>query len=234
LLASSSYATNPTVLKLPFDPINDMTPVIELGVGPMVVTVNPTLPVHSFPDLVAYLKANPDTVPFGSTGIGGLVHLATVSFMLETHTKMIHVPYKGSSEIVPDLVSGRTKIFFADVGTVGKLIGTGQLRGLAVSGDQRLAEMQDVPTLAELGYKPYAFGLQVWQGMLAPKGTPAPIVDRLNSEINRIIRIDSVVRLFETQYYEPVGGPPENFGDLIRSDIQRWSTVAKAADVKVE
>lgn len=235
LLASSSYSVNPAIYKnLPFDSLNDMTPVIKLGSGPMVVTVTPSLPVNTLPELIAYAKANPNRISYGSSGLGGLTHICTESFTMETQTKMIHVPYRGTAAVVPDLLSGRTQLFLADTGTVVKHIKSSKLRGLAVSSPQRLPELPEVPTLAELGYAPDAFGMVAWQGILAPKGTPAPIIAKLNSALNQIIREDAVKNLFAAQYYMPAGGTPEDFYKLIRADIQRWTAVAKQANIAAE
>jgi tripartite-type tricarboxylate transporter receptor subunit TctC len=235
LLASSSYSVNPAIYKkLPFDTLNDMAPIIELGAGPMIVTVTPSLPVHTMKELIAYAHANPDKISFGSSGLGGLTHMCTESFMLQTQTKMVHVPYRGSSDVVPDLLTGRTQLFFADVGSVARQIAAGKLRGIAVSGKHRLSELPDVPTLSEAGFRAGSFGMEVWQGLLAPKGTPAPIIKRLNTELNQIIHTDGVIKVFNAQYYSPIGGAPQDFYSLIHSDMQRWSEVAKKANVQVD
>ncbi|HEX4328236.1 MAG TPA: tripartite tricarboxylate transporter substrate binding protein [Burkholderiales bacterium] len=232
LLVSSSYAVNPALYKLPFDSLADMTPVIELGSGPMIVTVNPQLPVKTLKELIDYARANPGKISFGSSGLGGLIHFYTEAFMLETSTRMVHIPYRGSADLIPDLLSGRIQLVLGDAGSVYRHIAAGSLRAIAVSGKNRLAELPQVPTLVEAGFT--AFDMAVWQGLVAPKGTPEAVVAKLNAQLNEIVRIDEAVKAFKAQYYYPVGGTPAAFYELIKGDADRWVTVAKRANIKVE
>ena len=232
LLISSSFSVNPALYKLPFDHINDISPIVELGHGPMIVTVANNLPIRSFKELISFTKANPDKLAFGTSGQGGLVHFTTEAFMLETNTRMIHIPYKGSADVVPDLISGRIQLFLADAGSVVRHINAGNLRGLAVSTKQRVQELPDVPTLIESGFT--AFDMAVWQGLVAPKATPDAIIQKLNFLINEIIRQEDVIKAFKAQYYNPVGGKPQDFLNVIKSDSDRWIAVAKKANIKVD
>ena len=230
LLVSSSYAVNPAVYNnLPFDSLADMTPVINLAQGPTIITVNPQLPAHSIQELIVYAKANPGKISFASSGSGGLVHLNTEAFMLETQTKMVHIPYRGSGPAAAALLSGEVQLFVGDAGSVYPHIKAGTLRGLAVSGKERFNLLPDLPTLTEAGFT--AFDMPIWQGLIAPKDTPPAVVEKLNVELNMLIRTDEVRKIISQQLFVPVGGTPAAFYDLIKSDIERWKNVVKAANI---
>lgn len=232
LLASSSFAVNPTVYNnLPYNSLTDMKPVINIAQNPSIITVNPKLPVHTLKEFIAYLKAHPGELSFASSGAGGLVHLNTEGFMLETDTKMVHVPYRGSGPSAMAVLAGEVQLFVADAGSVTPHIQAGTLRGLAVSGEQRFAMLPDVPTLREAGFT--AFDMPIWQGLIAPKDTPDAIVNKLNAEINALLRTEDFKKTISAQLFVPVGGTPKNYYDLIVSDMERWTKVVKAANVKV-
>ncbi len=233
LLISSSYAVNPAVYSnMTFDSLSDMTPVVNLAQGPTIITVTPSLPVNTLKELVDYAKANPGKISFASSGTGGLVHLNTEAFMLETQTKMVHVPYRGSGPSVTALLGGEVQLFVGDAGSVYPHIAAGTLRGLAVSGKERFSLLPNIPTLTEAGFT--AFDMPIWQGLIAPKDTPEPIIRKLNAELNDIIHTDEMKKIVSQQLFVPVGGSPQSFYDLIRSDMERWKSVVKAANITPE
>lgn len=207
LLVSSSYAVNPAVYSnMTFDTLNDMTPIINVAQNPTIITVNPSLPVRTLGELIAYAKVHPNKLTFASSGTGGLVHLNTEAFMQETGTKMVHVPYRGSGPAALALLAGEAQLFVGDAGSTSLHILAGMLRGLAVSNNERFALLPNIPTLSEAGFT--AFDMPIWQGIIVSKGTPDAIVKKLNTEINAIPRTDEMKKTISQQLFVPVGGSP--------------------------
>jgi len=232
LLASASYAVNPTVYKnLPYNSLGDMKPVIVVAQNPTIVCVNPALPVKTLKDLIDYAKANPDKIAYASSGAGGLVHLNTEGFMLETGTKMLHVPYRGSGPSAMAVLAGEVQLFVGDAGSTYPHVQAGTLRALAVAGKERFPLLPNIPTLTEAGFT--AFDMPIWQGLIAPQDTPDTIVQKLNAEINALLQTDEFKQAISAQLFVPAGGTPAAFHDLIKSDMERWEKVVKAANVTV-
>lgn len=228
-----TMAINPRLYdKLPYDANKDFMPLSLVVTVPIVVVVNPdVLPVRTVPELVSYLKANPDKVNFASAGNGGSSHLVPEYFKFRTGTRMTHIPYKGSGPAVADLVAGQVQIMFDTLLTSTPFVKSGKLRMLAVTTAERLPEYPQVPTIAEaLGVKD--FEASSWYAMYAPAGTPPDIAKRLSSTIDAVLKQPAVAKRLEELGALPVGGVPEKLAAFQRAEQDKWGRVIKAADVK--
>ncbi|MBY0271749.1 MAG: tripartite tricarboxylate transporter substrate binding protein [Burkholderiales bacterium] len=232
LLISGSYTTSPSLYKnLKYDTLNDMASVVQTENGPYVISVHPSLPVKDVKQLVALAKSKPTQLNYASTGNGGITHLASELFALRTGIKITHIPYKGTGPGVINTIAGETQMM---VGAVSAVIGhmqTGRLRGLAVSSPKRLPALPDTPTVMEAGYK---YQVNNWHGVIAPKGTPRAIIDKLNSEINKAIKDPDFAKRIAQDGLEPAGGTPEAFEALLKREVMEWAEVVKAANVKAD
>ncbi len=232
LLISGSYTTAPSIYKnLAYNALNDMVPVVQTENGPSVLVVHPSVPVKNVKELVALAKSKPGQLNYASTGVGGVTHLATELLALRTSIKITHVPYKGTGPGVIDTVAGNTQVMVGAVSAVIGHIKSGRLRGLAVTSAKRLPALPDIPTVMESGYK---FQANNWHGVIAPKGTPRAIIDKLNSEINKAIKNPEFAKGIAADGLEPAGGTPEEFGELIKHEVAEWAEVVKAANINVE
>jgi tripartite-type tricarboxylate transporter receptor subunit TctC len=218
--------------KLPFDTVKDFAPIALLGHVQFAVVTHPSIPARSTKELIALARANPGKLNFGSSGNGGAPHLAGELFKSMAKIEMVHVPYKGLAAAITDLIGGQLEVLFADLNLVQPHIQTRRLRGLAVTGDKRSALMPDLPTVAESALPGYQAG--TWYGVLAPAGTPREIIVRLNNEINRILGSNDIKERFATQGAERANVTPEQFAAYIRSELDKWAKVVKAANIKVE
>ena len=232
LLISGSYTTSPSLYKnLRYDPLNDMTPVIQTENGPYVITVHPSLPVKDVKQLVVLAKSKPGQLNYASTGNGGITHLASELFALRTGIKITHIPYKGTGPGVIDTIAGNTQIMVAAVSAIIGHLQNGRLRGLAVSSPKRLSALPNTPTVMEAGYK---YQVNNWHGVIAPKGVPRAVIDRLNSEINKAIKDPDFAKRIAQDGLEPAGGTPEAFGELLKREVVEWGEVVKAAKVTAD
>jgi tripartite-type tricarboxylate transporter receptor subunit TctC len=223
-----SQVINPLVHKtLPYDPVRDFTPVTLIASAPMLVVVNPALPVKDLRELVAYLKAHPGSVNYATNGPGSSSHLATVMFEGATGTQMTHVAYRGLSAALVDLLSNHVQLMFSSVVAILPQVQAGKLRALAVTGSTRLPSLPDVPTIAEAAVPGYQAGS--WYGVLAPAGTPPNVVNLLNSAINEALHSTEVRRALEMEGAVPIGGAPRDFQAHIQAEIARLGPVVRAA-----
>jgi len=229
-MVSGSYSANAALYKLPYDPLKDVAPVIMIGEIPNLVTVHPSGPAKSIKELIAYAKANPGKLNYGSGGTGSGVHLATVLFNQMTGTQMTHVPYKGATASVSDLISGQIQLVFGGLPGMVPHVKAGRLRGLAVTSAKRSNTVPDMPTVAETvpGYEAVS-----WAAVLGPKGLPKDIVARWNRELNRTLQLPDVKERMAADGLEIVGGSPERFREILASDIERWQKVVKASNIKL-
>ena len=233
LLASQTNAISATLYKtLPFDAVEDFTPIALIGREPGVVVVNPSLPVTTLPQFIAYVKERPGQVDYASSGNGSGQHLFAALLASRTGMKLNHVPYKGSAQATTDLLSG--VVAMAIPGTAGMVghIRAGKLRALAVTGGKRSPELPDVPTVIESGVP--NFEAYVWMGLLAPKGTPPPIVERLNREVLAVLGEDAVKRYMATAGIEIVGSTPAEFGRFFRAERDLWAKVIRDTGAKID
>jgi tripartite-type tricarboxylate transporter receptor subunit TctC len=223
---------NPNLyLKLQYDPIRDFAPVTQ-GTSYMYVLVVPSAaPVKSLPDFIKLLQSKPGQMTYGSTGIGGGNHLSGELFGLLTHTKSIHVPYTGSALALGALLGGQISYMFDTVITAVPQLRNGRLRAIGVTDAKRASALPDVPTLQELGLKD--FKLTQWQAVVAPAGTPRPIIERLNREVVKALKMPDVIERLATQGgNELVGNTPEEFAQVIKNDLALYAKIVKAAGIK--
>jgi tripartite-type tricarboxylate transporter receptor subunit TctC len=230
LANASTHAVAASLASRPgYDPIKDFAPVSMLGSSPFVLSVNPKLPARTVPELIALAKGKPRTLTYASAGPATLAHLSGALFEKMGQIEMVHVPYRGTAQAALDLIEGRVDMQF---GTIPPSIGNirdGKLRALAVTGEVRNAALPDVPTIAESGLPGYESSL--WQGYVAPAGTPPAIIARLNREVTAVLS-DALVRAaLSEQGVEPLPGPPEALGDRIRADVAKWRDVILSAGI---
>jgi tripartite-type tricarboxylate transporter receptor subunit TctC len=222
-----SATTMPVV---PYVATTASAPVVLTATIPLVLVVNPALPVSSITDLVAYAKANPNKLSFASGGQGVSNHLAGEQFNRMAGVTITHVPYKGDGPGVASVVAGETHMMFATISTATPQVQSGRLRALGVTTAKRADGMKDVPTIAEAGLPGYE--VNVWNGVLAPAATPPAIVRRLNEEIIKVLNLADVRRRLEELGFEIVASTPEEFGAVIRADLEKWPKIAKEAQTQ--
>ena len=229
---SGTHAINPSIYrKMPFKE-SDFAPIIQLASVPQVLVVHPSLPVKTVKELVALAKKRPGELTYGSSGSGAFNHLTGALFSMKTGTQLTHVPYKGGGPAAVALLSGEITMILGEPATIVGFVKSGRVRALAVTGAKRAPALPELPTIAEAGVAGYE--ATSWNGMLAPAGTPADVIKRLNAEFNRIISAPDMKKRMLDSGYEPVGGPPERLGELIRTEIAKWAPVVKAAGVQVD
>jgi tripartite-type tricarboxylate transporter receptor subunit TctC len=231
-LIAGSYAVNPSLYKLHFDPVADITPVIQLSQGPFLIVCHPALPIKNIKELIALAKSKPNGLIYASSGQGSIVHLATELFADMAGIKMIHVPYKGTGPALTDTISGQTQLLWGSIATTLPQVKNGRLRSIAVSTAKRIEALPQVPTVDESGLKGYDTIL--WHGLIAPKALPRPILDRVNGELNKILKQKEMQDKLAGDGVTAAGGTPEQFGMLIKKDIDTWHRVVQKAGVKPE
>ncbi|MDP1691106.1 MAG: tripartite tricarboxylate transporter substrate binding protein [Burkholderiaceae bacterium] len=232
-LAASTHTTVPHLMSnLPYDPIKDFTPVAGMVTTQLVLVLNPSVPAKNLKEFIALAKAKPNELNFAAVGTGSSTHLAGEVFKSVAGVKMQHVPYKGTAPALTDLIGGQIQLNFDTPVTSIPHIQSGRLRAIAITGKNRLPTLPDVPTFAEAGLPEYDF--QIWMGVLAPAGTPKDIVDKLAAEIGRILAMPDVKQQLSAQGLDVSYRPPEQFGALIRADLDRFGNVIKAAGIKIE
>ena len=227
--ASTQLAIQVTLHKtLPYDPAADFMPVALLASVPFVLTVNPSLPVHSVGDLITLAKQEPGKLTFGSSGVGGPPHLFTELLKTMTGIEMTHVPYKGTAQAITDVVAGHVPIIFSDLAPAIPLIKDGRLRALGISSAVRFAGLPDVPTLAEAGVP--GFDAVAWLALVAPAATPREIVDKLHADVKAIMAEPTVQQKFIDLGNIPlVSPPPDELRAYVKSEIVRWGKVVEKA-----
>jgi tripartite-type tricarboxylate transporter receptor subunit TctC len=232
--ASGPIVVNPVLYaKVPYDPVRDFAPVAQGTVYQDVLVTLSSSPIRSLAELVAAARAKPGAISYGSTGVGGGNHLAGELLALSTRTQLTHVPYKGSAAALADLLGGQLSFMFDTVITSVPQIRAGKLRAFAVSSAKRASALPDVPTMQEAGIA--GFDISQWQGILAPAGTPRPVVERLNAEIVRALHAPDVSERLVTQGgNEIVTGTPEQFSALIRSDLRLYARLIKDAKIPAQ
>ncbi len=231
-LIASSYTVNPSIYKFTFDPVNDITPIIQLSQGPLLVVVRPSLSVKSTQELIALAKAKPGQVNFASSGQGSVIHMATELFQSMAGVKMNHIPYKGTGPALTDTIGGQTDVFFSSTATAVPHVQSGKLRAIAVTTLKRIPALPDVPTVNESGVKGY--DVVLWHGLIGPKGLPRPIVERINAEAGKALKVKETADQLQNDGVAPAGGTPEQFLAQIKKEIGIWRKVAADAGVKAE
>ena len=232
VIVASSHGTNKHIFpNLSWDPVKDFEPVVYTHVVPLLLTVHPSVPAKTVPELVAWIKANPDKAIVAHSGTGSSLHMATELFMSMTNTKLQMIPYKGSSAAHPDLLAGRTNMIFDPITAIAPHVKAGSLRGIAVTTTQRSKMMPDLPTVADSlpGYD-----AATWGGILAPAGTPKEVVAKLNASINAALQMPDVRSKLEANGIEIQGGTPEHFANVIKTEVEKWGRIVKAAGIKAD
>ena len=233
LAQSGPISINPGIYpKLSYDPEKDLVPICMMTSYPYILVVNPSLGVKTVAELIALAKSKPGALNYGTAGVGASNHLATELFASKTGIKLTHIPYRGTSLAVADLIAGQVQLVFADpVSALGQ-VKAGTLVALGVTSKERSPVAPDLPTVAESGYP--GFDAIAWHGIMAPAGTPPAIVKRLNTEIVKALKEPEVAKLIEAQAIQVVGSTPEAFAAFIKQDIVLWRDVAKQAKVEVK
>ena len=230
---TSNLTINPSLhAKLPYDSLRDFAPVSVVASSPIAFMVGAKLPYKTFADLLAAAKAKPGSINFATTGNGTVGHLTGELIQRVAGVKFVHVPYKGSAQAFPDVLSGRINFFLASLETAMPQMKAGQIRTLAITSLQRVPAVPDVPTVAESGYP--GFETTTWYGILVPKATPRGIVTRLGAEITKVLQAQDVRDRMAANGGATVKPGPEEFDKLIRSELAKWSRVIKEAGVKLE
>ena len=229
---SGTHSINPHIYrKMPFKE-SDFAPIIWTASVPQVVVVHPSLPIKAPKDIVALAKAKPDQFTYGSSGNGAINHLAGALFASMTQAPLTHVPYKGGGPAAVALMGGEIAMIFGEPATIIQHVRSGKMKAIAVTSAKRALAMPELPTMQESGIAGY--DVNSWNGMLAPAGTPAAIIQRLNTEFNKIISAPEMKKRMIDNGYEPVGGAPEKFGEFIRAEIAKWAPVVKSANIRVD
>ena len=227
-----THGTNPALRKLPYDAIRDFTPIAMVGGTPNILVVNPSVPANNLKEFIAYAKANPTSVSYGSSGQGTLTHLVMEQLKEETGIDVAHVPYRGIGPALTDLLGGQTQIAAPGLAAALPHIKAGKLRPLAITGAQRHPLMPTVPTLAELGFKGFD-GVQ-WYGIVGPAKMPPVVVKRLNSEINKLIVAPELKEKLSGEALEPMPMSPEKFGEYIKNDIAKWEKLVRSRSIEIK
>lgn len=222
-LISSSYTVNPSLYKLKFDPVNDMTPIVQASKGPLLVVVNASQSIKSLADFVAKAKSKPAQLTYASSGLGSALHLGAALFADQAGISINHVPYKGGGAALNDLLANQIDIYFAATASALPLVQSGKLQALAVTGTKRIPALPDTPTIEEQGYKGY--DVTLWYGLIGPKGMPHDLVEKINSEVNTILIKKDTATRFEADGAIPSGGTPAEFKAIIRKEIELWNKV---------
>jgi tripartite-type tricarboxylate transporter receptor subunit TctC len=215
LVTTFAFAANPALAKVPFDPIKDFAPITEIASLPMMLVVHPSLPVKNLQEFIALAKSNAGGLDYASSGPG----MANV--------RLVHVPYKGNAEVFNALLGGHIKVHFSLVPSGIPHVRAGKLRVLAVTSEKRLPYLPDVPTIAESGFPTYE--ISSWQGMLAPAGTRPDIIAKINNEMVALLKTPAMRERMAREGADPIGSSPQQFGERVKSEVDKWARVAKAA-----
>ena len=232
LFVATSFGTTPALTRVPFDPVKSFAPVALVATSGLVVVINSQVAARSMRELIELVKREPGKLHYSSPGNGGPQHLAMELLKLETGMNIVHVPYKSAAGALADLVGGHVQATVAAVQTAQPQVATGKLRALGVMSAERSQAFPDVPTLKEQGLP--NLEVETWYGAFAPGGTPAAAVSRINEDLNLLLQDPGIRELLAKQGMTPVGGPPERLGELVRSELARWTRVVNAAGIKAD
>jgi tripartite-type tricarboxylate transporter receptor subunit TctC len=227
-----SLVMNPAIAKVPYNTLRDFAPITLIARAPNVLVVHPSLPVKSVAGLIELARRRPGQLNYGSGGVGSTPHLSAALFGIMAGIELTHIPYKGSALAITDLIAGQVQLSFAGIPIVLPHIKQGRLKALAVTGIDRSPQLPDVPTVNESGLKGYE--VNPWYGLLAPAGTPAFIVDRLQGECAKALKDDVIRQQLVRQGAEPVGSTAAEFARVIKADLAKWSDVAHRAHIRAE
>ncbi len=232
LVISLAHAVNPWLYKLPYDPIKAFAPIAIVASAPNVITVHPSLPVHSVKELIALAKEKPGQVQYASAGVGSFMHLGGELFKLSAGINLLHVPFRGAGPAMIDILGGHTKVAFATTLTAPPYVRDGKLRALGIGAATRSPALPDVPTVAEAGVPGYE--VANWVGIVAPAGTPQAIVDKLHQEISAIQNSPEVKQQFASEGADVVRMSSAEFGTYMTTEMAKWERVVKDGGIKAE
>lgn len=233
MVTAGTHGINPSLYrKLPWDAVKDFAPVSLVAMVPNIFVVNNSVPVKSVKEFIAYLKNNPNKFNYGSPGNGSTAHLSMELLKTMTGTSMQHIPYKGSAGVLTDVIGGQIIATIDNMPVYLPQVKAGKIRALAVSAAKRSSAMPDLPTIAEAGVPGY--NSSAWFGLVAPAGTPKPVIDKLAAETQRILKLPDVNERLSGLGAEPVGDRPEQFAAHIKSEIAKWAKVIKDANVELQ
>jgi tripartite-type tricarboxylate transporter receptor subunit TctC len=230
IIMSGSYATNAAMFKPSYDPVNDIVPMGLIGDTAFLIALHPSVPIRTVGELVAYAKDKPGALNYGSSGTGGIAHLAGELFDLLAGTRMTHIAYKGTGPALNDLLGGQIQLIFGSAPSTIPLVRANRLRAIAVTTTKRSGALPDLPTIAEAGVPGYEVVL--WYGVLGPKGLPASIVTRWNAEIRRATKLADVKERLVSEGFDIDDSPPAVFQGLLKRDVAKWTRVVREAKVK--
>ena len=232
LIVSSTYTMNPAIHKLPYDPVKSLAPVARLASGGNVIAVTPSLPVSSIKELITLAKTKPGHLRYASSGIGGFNHFGGELFNMMAGVSLEHVPYKGGGPSMVDVMGGQVEVVFGTLIQALPHIRSGKLKALGVGSARRSPLLPEVPTISEAGVPGYDGS--IWWGILTRAGVPAPLVTKLNAEINAVLRDPEAAKRLAAEGAEPVTDTPEAFGKLIAAELVKWESIAKQARIRAE
>ena len=232
IMVPSGYAINPSIYKLRFDPLKDIGAIGMVAMVPNVLVVHPSVPARSAKEFVAYARARPGELNFGSSGVGSPSHLAGELFQYRAKVKMTHVPYKGQGQAMTDLLGGHLKVAFPSIPASIQHIRSGRMIALGVTPKQRSSALPDVPTLEQAGVA--GFEVNGWYGVLGPARIPKPIVAKINGEIVRMLKDPALQKMLSQEGADPLTSTAEEFQRTIAADIKMWAEVIRAAGIKFE
>lgn len=230
-MTATSHVTTPLLMQAPFDPIKDFAPVLSLSSSDMILVVNPTVKANDLRELIALAKSQPGVLNYGSAGTGNPNHLAGELFDMMAGVKTTHIPYKGGAPAITDLVGGQVQMAYGSPIIVLPHIKSGRLRAIAVTSPARMAALPQVPTFAEAGLPDYS--VKIWYGLLAPAGTPKPVLAKLSTELQRIMTLPDVKETLEAAAMESFVLGPEQFGAQMAADVEKFRRIISTANIKL-
>jgi tripartite-type tricarboxylate transporter receptor subunit TctC len=228
----ATHGTTPATRKVGYDALKDFTPIGMIGATPNVLAVHAGVPAKNVKEFVDYVKRHPGKVNYGSAGAGSLTHLTMELFKQETGAFMLHIPYRGIAPAINDLLGGQTQAMFPGLAAALPHLRSGRMRALAVTGKERSPQLKDVPTMEEVGFK--GFDAMQWYGSVGPAGLPADVVRRLNETQVAVLKASDLAEKLASEAVEPWPMSPEQFGQYIRSEVARWTALAKVRNIHLD
>jgi tripartite-type tricarboxylate transporter receptor subunit TctC len=228
----ATHGTAPATRKVPYDPVKDFTPIGMIGGTPNVLVVNSTLAPTSLREFIEYLKKNPGKLNYGSAGAGSLTHLTMELFKQQVASFMVHIPYRGIAPAFTDLIGGQTQAMFPGLAAAMPHIRSGRVRPLAVTGNARHPLLKDIPTMIESGFN--GFDALQWYGVVGPAGMPAPVVNQLNASLESVLKASDLSERLAAEAVEPMPMTAEKFGEYIRSEVARWTKLARDRNIQLD
>ena len=228
----ATHGTTPATRRVSYDAVKDFTPIGMIGATPNVLAINASVPVKTVKEFIDYVRRNTGKVSYGSAGAGSLTHLTMELFKQETGAFLLHIPYRGIAPAINDLLGGQTQAMFPGLAAALPHLRSGRMRALAVTGKQRSSQLKEVPTMEEVGFK--GFDAMQWYGTLGPAGMPADVVKRLNETQVAVLKVHDLAERMASEAVEPWPMSPEQFGQYIRSEIARWTALAKVRKIQLD